>query len=436
MHISALDTKDDALEVVGGKGRSLSKMANAGFDVPGGFQVTTSAYRGYVADNGLQSRIIELARPAVVAGRASFEQSSADIGKLFAQVDLAPELVAEIRGAYDALDGEPPVAVRSSANAEDLPGLSFAGQQETFLNVKGADAVVAAVKNCWASLWTAQAISYRHQNGIDQDSVAMAVVVQVMVPSEVSGILFTANPATGERGEMIVNASFGLGEAVVSGQVTPDTYIIDKSKRQATETVIGPKEQKIVADGAQGVRMEDVADGERGESSLSEAMLGELIDTALRIEQLYDGLPQDIEWAFSGGKLHLLQSRPITNLPVQPIEVDWTPRPPARYMSRRQIVENMPDPICPLFDELYLTEGLESTRKGQTLMVGGGAMFMSLNGYAFQRFDFPQIHERRKKQAESKPTTEAEIEAEEVKAAEADKKRQAHQETSGGPGTR
>ena len=290
-----------------------------------------------------------------------------------------------------ALPGQPAVAVRSSANAEDLPGLSFAGQQETFLNVRGADAVLQAVKDCWASLWTTQAISYRHQNGIDPDAVAMAVVVQIMVPSEVSGILFTANPATGERGEMIVNASFGLGEAVVGGQVTPDTYVVDRATLTAKETMIGPKEQQIVANGELGVRLEDVAEDVRQRASLSEDMLAGLAETALGIEELFDGLPQDIEWAFSDGRLHVLQSRPITNLPVQPIEVEWVPTPPAKYLSRRQIVENMPDPICPLFEELYLTEGLESSRGGKSLMVGGGPLFVTLNGYAYQRFDWPQF---------------------------------------------
>ena len=410
IHIRALDTKDDALEVVGGKGRSLAKLANAGFQVPGGFQVTTAAYRSFVADHDLQKQIIALARPAVVEGRASFEQSSTAIGELFADTGLSAEISAEISDAYRALDGKPAVAVRSSANAEDLPGLSFAGQQETFLNVTGADAVVAAVKDCWASLWTAQAISYRHQNGIAQDSVAMAVVAQLMVPSEVSGILFTANPTTGERGEMIINASFGLGEAVVSGQVTPDTYIIDRSSKTAKETIIGPKAQKIVAAGEQGTRLEEVPAGEREQSTLSDAMLSELVTTALAVEQLYDGLPQDIEWAFSGGKLHLLQSRPITNLPVQPIEVDWTPKPPARYLVRKQIVDNLPDPLCPLFDELYLTQlggkwwgASEQCPSGKSTMVGGGPAFMSLNGYGYQRMDMPHFHEEREHRAEDNP---------------------------------
>ena len=418
---AGLNTTNDALEVVGGKGRSLAKMTNAGFAVPGGFLVTTAAYRSFVDANNMQDEILSLAKPEVVEGRASFETASNAIQQLFAGGDMSADLDTSIREAYaemvnDHDVGNPPVAVRSSATAEDLPGLSFAGQQETYLNVRGPDEVVAAVRNCWASLWTTQAISYRHQNGIPSSEVAMAVVTQLMVPSEVSGILFTANPASGERSEMIINASFGLGEAVVSGQVTPDTYIVDRDSRSAKETMIGPKEQKIVSDGDQGVRLEDISDAEREVSSLSDAMITELAATALSIEQLYDGLPQDIEWAYTGGKLHLLQSRPITNLPVKPIEVDWTPRPPAQFMSRRQIVENMPDPICPLFEELYLTEGLESTRKDKSIMVGGGAMFMTLNGYAFQRFDFPQIHDRRKAEAEAKPATEAEIEQAEAKA--------------------
>lgn len=380
---------DGALERLGGKGRSLAAMAQAGFKVPPAFLVTASAYRRFVSDNGLQPRIIELARPAVMGNRASFDQASDDVRALFEASGPGAEISDEVASAYRALGDDVPVAVRSSANAEDLPDLSFAGQQETFLNVRGEDEVIAAVRACWASLWTARAIDYRHQNGIDQDGVAMAVVVQVMVPSAVSGILFTANPATGERSEMVINASFGLGEAVVSGEVTPDTYIVDRATGEATETIIGPKEQMTVSAGAQGTRMEDVSASERDRASLSDAMVRELAETALAIEKLYDSVPQDIEWAFSqDGNLYLLQSRPITNLPVQPIEVTWEPPPPARILYRRQIVENMPDPICDLFEELYLTEGLEYARRGQESMVrGGGAHFVTCNGYAYCRAD-------------------------------------------------
>ena len=380
--------ENGALERLGGKGKSLATMASAGFNVPRGFLVTTSAYRSFVSDNDLQSRIIELARPSVVGNRVSFAEAWDNVQALFQAGDLARDVVEEVTAAYRALGDALPVAVRSSANAEDLPDLSFAGQQETYLNVRGADQVVAAMRACWASLWTARAINYRHQNGIDQSGVAMAVVVQVMVPSAVSGILFTANPATGERAEMIVNASFGLGEAVVSGEVTPDTYIVDRATGIASETIIGPKEQKTVSAGNQGTRMEDVSPGERDQARLTDDMLKELTETALAIEKLYDGVPQDIEWAFPpDGSLSLLQSRPITNLPIQPIEVVWEPTPPANILYRRQIVENMPDPICDLFEELYLTEGLESSRKGESMMAGGGPHFVTCNGYAYNRAD-------------------------------------------------
>ena len=309
MFTSPLATDQDALERVGGKGRSLSKMVREGFNVPSGFIVTADAYRSFIKDNQLQTEIVESARPQLKAGYPVFDQSSKVIADLILQSTVDDGLIDAVKSAYrdlaGGMDTKHPVAVRSSANAEDLPGLSFAGQQETYLNVRGEEAVVAAVRNCWASLWTAQAISYRHQNGIDQDSVAMAVVVQRMVPSEVSGILFTANPASGERSEIIINGSFGLGEAVVSGQVTPDTYIVDRETLSVQQELLGPKEQQIVSDGDNGVRMESVAEEDRGKSSISTDQLLELCETALKIEQLYDGLPQDIEWAFHNGELHL-----------------------------------------------------------------------------------------------------------------------------------
>jgi pyruvate,water dikinase len=390
-------------------------MATAGFAVPGGFLVTTAAYRQFVAENDLQARILELARPQFKDGSMSFQEASENIRHLFTEVELSQELVAVITEAYAELpNDDPALAVRSSANAEDLPDLSFAGQQETFLNVRGADTVVAAVKDCWSSLWTAQAITYRHQNGIDQGAVAMAVVAQIMIPSEVSGILFTANPATGERSELIVEASFGLGEAVVGGYVTPDSYVVDRETLGAKETTIGPKEQQIVSDGEHGTRTEEVAEDERQKSSLSEDKLKELAKTAIEIEALYDGLPQDIEWALSDGKLWLLQSRPITNLPPQPIDVVWEPNPPAKILYRRQIVENLPGPVCPLFEELYLTEGLEAVREGKSLMAGGGPMFVTLHGFAFQRADWPQFADREMKEN----PTEEEIEAAENAAKE------------------
>ena len=205
--ILPLNTTGAGLDTVGGKALSLMNLVTAGFSVPAGFCVTTYVYRRFIDDNGLRNRIIGLARPRLADGAMTFEPASKEIQTLF-EADVSRETRSEIVSAYAGLKA---VAVRSSATAEDLSDLSFAGQHDTYLNVDGDDRVVAAVKNCWASLWTERAIAYRHENGIPQDDVAMAVVVQSMVPSEISGILFTANPVTGERSELIVNSSFGLG---------------------------------------------------------------------------------------------------------------------------------------------------------------------------------------------------------------------------------
>ncbi|MHA2037454.1 MAG: PEP/pyruvate-binding domain-containing protein [Promethearchaeota archaeon] len=394
-YILPIDTKTVSLELIGGKGKSLAAMASAGMSVPSGFYLTTTAYKDFVEKNNLQEDIINLAKPEIVGKTVSFESASKQIQDLIKGLELSDEIANEIRQAYKVLKGQnPAVAVRSSANAEDLPDLSFAGQQDTYLNVSGDEALITAIRDCWASLWTPRAISYRHQMGIQQDMVAMAVVVQLMVPSDVSGILFSANPVNGDRSEIIINSSFGLGEAVVGGQVTPDTYVVDRKTLTVKESIIGPKAQKIISSDKQGTILQDVSEHERNQSSLSEKLLKELTSLSLNIEQIFDGVPQDIEWAISSGKFWMLQSRPITNLPPQPIEVTWEPTPPAKILARRQIVENIPDPCSPLFDELYLTEGLESPAKGQkrkSFFVGGGPMFVTVNGYAYQRFDFPQV---------------------------------------------
>ena len=394
-YIQPIDTKNFSLELIGGKGKSLARMVSAGMTVPSGFYLTTSAYKDFVKMNNLQEEIINQAKPEIIGRTISFESASKRIKELINGVELSNEIVNEIKQAYRALSGQnPAVAVRSSANAEDLPDLSFAGQQDTYLNVRGDEALITAIRDCWASLWTPRAISYRHQMDIKQKAVAMAVVVQIMVPSDISGILFTANPVNGERSEIIINSSFGLGEAVVSGQVTPDTFVVDRRTLTVKESIIGPKTQKIISSDKQGTELQDVSEHERNQLSLSEKSLKDLTSIALKIEHLFDGIPQDIEWAISGGKLWMLQSRPITNLPPQPIEVSWEPIPPAKILARRQIVENIPDPCSPLFDELYLTEGLETKAKGvkrKSFMEGGGPLFVTVNGYAYQRFDFPQV---------------------------------------------
>ncbi len=394
--IWSFDTKNAALETVGGKGRSLSEMTQAGLPVPGGFHVITDTYRRFVSANDLQSRILA---EADRSGQGTV--ASENIAALFAQAEISADVAQEIKAAYARLGDNPAVAVRSSANAEDLPDMSFAGQQDTYLNVIGTEALLGAVRDCWASLWTSRAISYRGQMGIEHDQVAMAVVVQIMVASDVSGILFTANPATGERSEMIANASFGLGEAIVSGQVTPDTYVFDRKENTVKETMIGTKEKMIISDGEGGTIWQEVSKSRRDRSCLSEAHLAGLAELALKSEQHFGGVPQDIEWAIKDDTLYLLQSRPITNLPPQPLrDLKWEPPAPGVTLLRRQIVENMPDPLSPLFDELYLDIGLQDGMNRSLARMGAphtiedmtnGNVHLTVNGYAYQRRDFKAV---------------------------------------------
>ena len=393
--ILPFNTPHAVLEVVGGKGRSLSEMTGAGLPVPGGFHITTAAYRDSVADNHLQSRILNAVQQS---GKAAI--ASEHIATLFVETEVSVTLAKDIKAAYADLGDNPAVAVRSSANAEDLPDMSFAGQQDTYLNIIGEDALIAAVRDCWASLWTPRAISYREQMGIEHDQVAMAVVVQIMVDSDVSGILFTANPATGERTEMIANASFGLGEAIVSGQVTPDTYIFDRENNKLKETIIGAKDRMIISDGEGGTIWQAVSASKKDTSSLSEKQLAALVDLAIKSEQHF-GKPQDIEWAVKDDLLYLLQSRPITNLPPAPLkDLKWEPPAPGVTLLRRQIVENMPDPLSPLFDELYLDVGLQQGMNRSLKRAGAphtiedmtnGNVHLTVNGYAYQRRDFKAV---------------------------------------------
>src|SRR5258708_11272520 len=201
-----LDDAAATLEQVGGKGPSVARLAAAGLPVPPGFHITTSAYRSFVTENGLQEQILATVSAAPADQPTSLEEGSRKIGRMFAQRSMPAEIAAAIRQAYIALGGDDLcVAVRSSATAEDLPELSFAGQQETYLNMRGEAMVLDAIKRCWASLWTARAIGYRARSGIAHEEVSLAVVVQELVPADAAGILFTANPLTAERDQAMIN---------------------------------------------------------------------------------------------------------------------------------------------------------------------------------------------------------------------------------------
>lgn len=271
-----LDDPAADLATVGGKGASLARLVRAGLPVPPGFHITTSAYRAFAAAGG----------------------------------EMPPEVASAILAAY----GGGPVAVRSSATAEDLPDLSFAGQHDTFLNITGPDALLDAVTRCWASLGTERAVAYRAHNGVDTDGVALAVVVQDLVPADAAGVLFTANPLTGARDEQVINAAWGLGEAVVGGVVTPDTHLVARGGVIGRE--IAEKTAMTVRT-ADGTAEEPVPEDRRWAPVLDDAQAVELAALGSRIEDLY-GTPMDVEWALRDGRFSILQARPITTLRVEP----------------------------------------------------------------------------------------------------------------------
>src|SRR5215218_4272034 len=301
------------LPIAGGKAANLGELARAGLPVPDGFCVTTAAY-GLVAEGaGLEPILNDLAETDPEdTSRLAELAAAARTSLLAARVPDA--LTQTITTAYRELGNgaSVPVAVRSSATAEDLPYASFAGQQDTYLNVVGVDAVMEAVRRCWASLWTDRAVSYRAKGGIDHRGVRLAVAVQRMVEAEVAGILFTANPLTGRRRQAVIDASPGLGEAVVSGAVNPDHFVVDTATGEVLERRLGDKRVAIQAEKGGGTRRVELAGGEG--ASLTDAQIQALARLGARVEAHY-GEPQDTEWAIDDeGKLWLLQARPITTL--------------------------------------------------------------------------------------------------------------------------
>lgn len=310
------------LPLVGGKAANLGELLLAGIPVPDGFCLTTGAYRKVTGapSNLLPGLAFVHAALKPAGGNAASVPDPAALADLAAGARSAilaapvpPDIATAVERAYTALGRDVPVAVRSSATAEDLPSASFAGQQDTYLNVVGADAVLDAVRKCWASLWTDRATSYRASLGMDPADVALAVVVQRMVDVETAGVLFTANPVTGRRGHAVIDASPGLGEAVVSGAVNPDHYVVDALTGRVLERRLGDKAVAVLAVPGGGTETVDVS-GASGTASLTDAQAAGLAALGRQAEQ-YFGAPQDIEWAIDrDGRLWLTQSRPITTL--------------------------------------------------------------------------------------------------------------------------
>jgi phosphoenolpyruvate synthase/pyruvate phosphate dikinase len=311
MHSGRLSRED-----VGGKGASLAEMIDAGFKVPDGFVVKADGYRHFANATGIDVRIAEALDRIDASDSAAVRHATELITGLVREMELPDDLKTEISGGYEELTQRLGVhsAVRSSAISEDGAEASFAGLYESYLNMVGADEVLDAVHRCYVSLWAERAVSYRagRPGGAEE---AMAVVVMGLVPSDVSGIAFTAHPVTGSLDQVIINASFGLGEAVVSGRVTPDSFLVDKNTFGLLEREIYPKELAIYPhpEGGGGT-VEDYLSPERQrEASLTDEQACDVARLAAAVEQHY-GSPQDIEWAMHDGTLYLLQSRPITTL--------------------------------------------------------------------------------------------------------------------------
>ena len=349
---SLADVGRDDLETAGGKGANLGELIRAGFPVPPGFVVTTEAYRAGAITDALR---------------------------------------AELAAAYAEL-GRPPVAVRSSATAEDLAEASFAGQQDTYLNVRGEDALVEAVQGCWDSLQNPRAIAYRERQGIDAASVSMAVVVQTMVEADAAGVMFTANPANGRRDQTVISAAWGLGEAVVSGAVDTDNLVVAKTDGHM---ITRSTADKAIMTGyaAAGTAEREVAPDLRREPVLDDQAATELTALGTRIE-VHFGAPQDIEWARAAGEFFIVQSRPITALPLPEADppTDWSvPDRTAMYV-RASIVEQLPDPLTPLFADLIdgsVTRSLQALFTeliGESVIRDSDVDLPTINGYAYYRY--------------------------------------------------
>ena len=364
----------DDVALVGGKGANLGELVQAGFAVPPGFVVTTDAYRASLAGHEV------------------------------------PEGVrTEILAAYAAL-GQPPVAVRSSATVEDLAGASFAGQLDTSLNVRGDDALLDAVRRCWVSLGSDRAVAYRAQQGasagapdapdlgtpdpdtLDPDDVAVAVVVQEMVEADAAGVLFTANPANGRRQETVVAAAWGLGEAVVGGLVDTDSVVVRAPDGPVLSRSTADKAVRTVCTEG-GTTEQEVPAAARGAAVLDDAAAIALTRLGAAV-QAHRGSPQDIEWARRDGTFYLLQARPVTALPPPEADppTDWSVPDPHAFYARASIVEQLPDPLTPLFADLVrpsVSRSLQALFRelvGDDVVREGDVDLPTVNGYAYYRY--------------------------------------------------
>jgi len=310
-----------AFHLVGGKNASLGELIRADIPVPPGFSVTTEAYQEFVTEGGIKEKIEKILSSVRLQDVSSLEEASQTIRELITQTPMPKKIEEEIRFNYQTLIQvfdvpDLPVAVRSSATAEDLPGASFAGQQDTFLWVRGCEEVLDQIKSCMSSLFTSRAISYRMKMGFPHEKVLISVGVQKMVDARTAGVMFTLNPLNGDPSRVVIEGSWGLGETVVSGQVNPDKFVVDKVT-QEIERTISQKWIECIFDPEKGMVRHRPIPHERQEMQcIEDKEIYELARYAKRIEEYY-GCPQDIEWAIDQQKpfpfnIFMVQSRPET----------------------------------------------------------------------------------------------------------------------------
>ena len=307
------EIRKEDIAAVGGKGASLGEMSSMGLPVPGGFVVTSRAFRHFLIETGIEQPLFSNLENLNVDDNNALEQASKKARALVMKAKMPASLKDRIRESYQKLnEGGMVVAVRSSATAEDLPDASFAGQQETYLNIKGEKNLLDAVQKCWASLYGARAIYYRAKQGFDDRSVNIAVVVHQMINSEKAGVMFTSHPVTGEP-LTIIEGSWGLGEAVVSGSVSPDKYVYDQRTGNVIDKLIAQKKTEIVSDGEHGTKTLEIGRERQETPVLSDDEVARLA-TYGKVAETHYGIPQDVEWSIVGETIYILQSRPITTI--------------------------------------------------------------------------------------------------------------------------
>ncbi|WP_321422564.1 phosphoenolpyruvate synthase [uncultured Methanobacterium sp.] len=312
------ELKKEDVDIAGGKGANLGELTQAGIPVPPGFVITSATYQKFMDETGITQEILDILNALDVNNNKELQESARKIKNIIINTEIPDEISSLIIEAYNALchrigKEDAFVAVRSSATAEDLPEASFAGQQDTYLNVKGPEDLIKYVRKCWASLFEARAIFYREENNFDHSKVYIAVVVQEMVDAEKAGVMFTVHPSTGEE-KILIEGAWGLGEGVVSGTVTPDTYWMDKATGEILEKQVSEKKTMFQKKSENGQTVQTpVPEDLKTKQVLDETELGQLVELGKKIQEHYQ-FPQDTEWAIESGKIFMLQSRPVTTL--------------------------------------------------------------------------------------------------------------------------